>query len=222
MISLPNIAKKVGRSVSPIIDSVLGFNKLGHMQRNYNWSVLLPDMGSIAGEVISKYCQDVKFGEYSLTDVVTMKQGAFQAFYAGYWQIPPVSLIFVVPSAAIQLNVDSILHPTRNMIRSYFNIWKELMLDSNGFYSEKGIYVKDIHVMLEDSTGVSLDAFVLEKAFPKTMPSYDLSYSGNDILKVTVEFSIDNVKDLGIWDALKNSLPGAIGRQVIGRLPRLF
>ena len=48
-------------------------NRLLMLQRTYEWQLLLPhDFGGIVGLGVSRYCQDIEFGDYSITEISTM------------------------------------------------------------------------------------------------------------------------------------------------------
>jgi hypothetical protein len=146
-------------------------------QRVYMWEVVLPDLGGIAGTEVSKYIQDVDFGDYSITELAVMRYGPFQNKYAGSFSIPPVQL--------------KILNPVPDIITLYFNYWKSLIVSDAGYFSVKSNYAKTMYAILYDTTGAETARFKMEGTFPKTFPAHHLSYKEEKIVDFDVELSID-------------------------------
>lgn len=168
--------------------------KLWMLQRNFNWQLIMPaDIKGIVGYVISQYCQEVRFGDYVMSEVSALKYGAEQRFYAGLQTIDTVTLTF--------------LKPIDNSVLTYFYGWSELEIDADGYYHPKNNYKKDIYVILYDRTGVECTRFRLKGAFPKRKPGYSLSYASEDVLKTGLELSIDGIElKKGLLSTLINNL----------------
>ena len=170
-----------------ILDTVIGGNNLLDLHRTYNWDIFMPfSAGGVPGVVLSKFCQDIKFGEYGITDLSTLKHGAFQLFYPGFLQINPVTMTF--------------LKPFPDIVSMFFHGWKEQMISRVGYYSPKVAYKHNVYVFVNSSQGIPADRFILEGCFPKTFPSYELSYDSEDIIKFNIEFSVDRVVKMGWVD----------------------
>lgn len=158
-------------------------------QRTYQWSVHMPFfMGGRIGELVSRYCQDIKFGEYNLTNVTEMRHGARQAFFAGMMEINTVSLTYVAPSL--------------DVVSDFFLSWRDKIVSPRGFYGIKSEYAKDVFILLEDTSGIPMGGLKLKNAFPITFPSYDLSYGTEDVVRLTIEFRIDSIESKGLIRSL--------------------
>ena len=155
--------------------------KIWMLQRTYNWQLMMPhDINGMLGYLVSQYCQGIKFGDYNLSDVSTLNYGAEQRFYAGLQSIDNVTLSF--------------LKPTDNLVLSYFYGWYELMIDKDGHYYPKNNYKKNIYVILYNKLGLQSTKFELKGVFVKRKPVYNLTYAEEDILKLEVELSVDNIE----------------------------
>lgn len=169
--------------------------KVWLLQRTFNWQLVMPhDINGIIGYLVSQYCQDVRFGDYSIGDVSTLRYGPKQRFYAGLETIETVTLTF--------------LKPIDNSILTYFYGWYELMIDKDGHYYPSNKYKKDIYVILYGRTGLQATKFRLKRAFVKRRPAYRLSYSGEDIVKLEVELCVDTIEvKKGLLNILVDQIP---------------
>jgi len=155
--------------------------KTWRLQRSYNWQLMMPhNINGIAGYLVSQYCQEVRFGDYTMSDVASMRYGPEQRFYAGLQTIDTVSLSF--------------LKPVDNSVLTYFYGWYELTVDQNGYYYPKNHYKKDIFVILYNKMGTESTKFKLKGTWLKRRPSYTLSYASEDILRVEVELCVDFIE----------------------------
>ena len=149
------------------------------LQRSYNFDVQLPEIESISGTLVGGYCQDIKFGDYSLA-TTDLRFGAFKSKYAsGDTEISDVTMTF--------------LKPIPDFSTAYFYAWRNLIIDQNGYYGIKSAYAKGIYVYLYDVTGFMVGKIQLVGAFPKTMPDYDLSYESETVSKFSITFSVDRI-----------------------------
>lgn len=169
----------------------LGFNLSGigaasvprgwMLQRSYNWQLMMPHkIGEISGSSVSQYCQDIRFGDYNISDIVTIRYGAQQRFYAGLQTINVISAAFLVP-------ID-------NSLLKYFYGWRELEIDKEGYYHPKNHYKKTIYVILYDRSGIESAKFELIGAFPISHPIIDLSYTGEEAIKYRIDFRVDSIE----------------------------
>lgn len=151
------------------------------LQRTFNWQLVMPhNIGGVIGYLVSQYCQEARFGDYYISTASTLRYGPKQRFYAELQSIDTVELTFLMPADGSVL--------------TYFYGWHELMIDKEGYYYPKNHYKKDIYVILYDRTGVQTVKFRLKGAFPKKRPSYRFVYSEEDVLKVNVELSVDDIE----------------------------
>jgi hypothetical protein len=146
------------------------------LQRSYLWELRLPFENGLE---VAKYCQNVKFGDYSMTEPSTIRYGAFQAHYAGYLTVEKIQISF--------------LRPIPDIITPYLHNWRAKIVDDAGFFHPKQDYVGDIHVYMFDSDGSETGHVRFHKAFPTEFPGYDLSYNSNDIVKLTTVFQVDRI-----------------------------
>jgi hypothetical protein len=149
-----------------------------NLQRDYNWEIFLPDMGSLAGYQVAMYCQEVKFGDYVL-DSDSMRYGAFQAKFPGTQGIEDVTFTF--------------LKPVPDIVSSYFYYWKNLVVDGSGYYNVKSQYAKNLKVILYDTTGATSNTYTLVGVWPKSVPSYNISYKREGMVEVSITCSVDRV-----------------------------
>lgn len=155
--------------------------------RSYNWDVLLPDIGAntgtILGEDVSLFIQDISFGEYNLSDLTPIRHGPFQTHSAGTLEINTISMEFLCPTSCIVL--------------VYFDLWKGLIIDqsdpNNPFYYPKVNYVKNSTVNFYSNDGTNTVQYTLLNIFPKTFPGFKLNYENETLIKFSIEFSIDNI-----------------------------
>jgi hypothetical protein len=81
---------------------------------------------------------------------------------------------------------------------SYFDSWKGLIIDqsdpNNPYYYPKAHYVLgNCSVNFYDNTGYKTASYTLLNIFPKTFPSYKLSYESETMVKFPIEFSVDQI-----------------------------
>lgn len=182
------------------------------LQRSYNWQLAMPfTIRGVIGLLVSQYCQEVKFGDYTVAELNQLRYGAFQRFYAGIDQIDTISLQFVMP-------VD-------NSVYDFFRYWKELVRDTNGYYGVKRDYAKAIYIMTYDRSGVQSGQYICHGCFPKTFPQISLSYGEDDVLKWGLDLSVDRIETTSMIGQVEQavvkavgSIPGAarLGREVQG------
>jgi len=193
----------LGEVFGKIRGNPFGLTDALHVQRAYNWELLLPaNFGYLPGIVISKFCQSVSLGQYDINDVIELKTGAFKQFFPGQLNIRSVTASFVTPAPDI--------------VARYFSAWKKRIVDDEGFYGVSSWYKKDIYVFVYDRTGVVSNSIRISGAFPVKFPAYALSYSAEDVVKFDVEFKIDKIK-IAPTGVLKFGLQ-SIGRSLIGRV----
>ena len=158
--------------------------KYARFQRSYLWDVLLPDigfqMGGLVGFALSQFIQEISFGDYNITNPTTMRYGPYQASFAANFDVGKVKMTF--------------LKTMPDIVSPYFNSWKNLIIGPDGLYNAKTKYQKTIYIRFMDSTGMTIGQYKLLSCFPVTFPSYDLSMSKNEVVKVSVEFQCDKIE----------------------------
>ena len=161
------------------------------LKRAYNFELEMPtvEFAGISGSVICKFCQDIKFGRYSMNDLSTMRTGPFKASYAGKMDIPDLQLSFLSPSTGI--------------VENFFVGWGDAILDKEGYYYPKQAYAKTMYISLLDTAGHEGEGgrqYVLKRyrlcgCFPKTYPNYNLSYSSDGLIKHDVTMNVDLIEE---------------------------
>lgn len=188
-----------------LLDSLVGFPKVSHTQRTYNWEILLPDMwsgGLILGYPVSKYCQNISFGQYSIGEVVELRSGPLKQFYPGLMSIDTVSATFVCPIPDI--------------VMVYFVRWRERIVDKNGYYFPATNYKRNIYILLYDRTGIPCNTIMLVGCFPIKFPAYRLAYGEESVVRYLVDFKVEKIRmglkaaERGI-EELSERIPGAVG-----------
>ena len=191
-----------------LLNNVFGFPKIG-VQRSYNWDCILPDVwgAGILGIAVSKFCQSVKVGNYNIDDIAEMKTGAFKKFFAGNMNIQNPTMTFIAP--------------VPDIVSNYFHTWKKKIIDEDGYYHKASDYKKRIYVVLYDRTGIPVNMLTLVGAFPKSFPSWNLNYEGQELVKYEIEFKIDRLKTgLNAFSSFGGDAVKAIGETVkaVGKL----
>ena len=154
---------------------------LGPLKRAYNFELRLASaIDGIEGLEVSKYCQDIKFGQYNMSDISTMRVGAHKASYAGKLDIETVTLTF--------------LSPNNSLVERYFDGWRKLIVDDEGFYSPKDKYKKDVYIEMKSTTPFSTIGWRLSGCFPQTFPSYNLSYGSEEMIRYDIILNVDMIE----------------------------
>lgn len=166
------------------------------LQRSYNWQLMMTrTIGGISGPFVSQYCQDVSLGNYKISDLSTVRYGAFKRHYASLMSIETVTLTFLAP-------VD-------NSVYDYFKEWRNLVVDEQGFYYPKANYAKRIFVSLYNKTGIQTLMLVLNGTFPLGLPKVAASYSSEDVLKYEIELSVDYIKSESLTGKIREGITNA-------------
>lgn len=168
-----------------LISRFIPLEKYSHYQRDYEWELMIPFfMGAIPGFVICKYCQDIKFGEYDISELTRMRMGAKEAFYPGLLTVNPITVTFIAP--------------VPNMVGTFLHNWKRKIVDDKGYYYPKNNYKRTIYVFMYDTTGVRASRIKMKGVFPKSYPAYNLSYGGTNVVRFDVIFSVDRIESEGL------------------------
>jgi hypothetical protein len=164
--------------------------KTWHLQRAFDWQLLMiHDFGGTIGYLVSQFCQDIRFGDYSISELSTLKSGAFQRFYAGLQTIDTVTLRFLVP--------------TDNSVTDYFYDWYEHIIDKYGYYYPKSNYKRDVYVVLYDRTKIESCRFVLKGCFPKNHPPFDLSYGRDEVATTQISLCVDSIEPYSLIGSIR-------------------
>lgn len=168
-------------------------------QREYLYDLLLPDLGGISGFDLCGLCMDLSFGEYGMSDVPKTAYGNKRRGYAGFFQIPTLRAVFLMP--------------VPDIVSMYMNQWKNLIVDDKGNYSPKEIYAQNAVVRFYDRDGTETNTFKLIGVFPTAFPDYGMSNRKEGIVNLSYEFNVDDVTLEGSTafgkEALQNSLLNA-------------
>ena len=170
--------------------SGLGPQNITPMQRSYEWDLFFPNsFGLLGGVALSKYIQDVRFGNYKMTDIRMIREGAYQSFYAGLMTIDSFTVTFAkgVP----------------DLVYDWLVNWKNLIITPEGYYNPKRVYAKSVFLILGTNNILHTilgNRVKFYNVFPKNLPSHSLSYASNDIVKYDVEFSTSRVEVQGVRD----------------------
>ena len=181
------------------LDNIFGFPRTP-VQRTYLWDMIMPDIwgAGVLGIAVSKYCQSVNFGEYNIDDIAEMNVGAFKKFFPGRMSIRNPRATFVVPIPDI--------------VSNYFHTWKNLIIDRQGFYHKAADYKKNIYVVLYDRTGIPVNMITLVGAYPKSFPSWNLSYADENVVRYDIEFKVDDIRTgLSAFGGFGSDLQEALG-----------
>jgi hypothetical protein len=201
--------QNIGFDLSGVGGSLL--RRTWMLQRTYNWQLIMPhNFSGNIGFLVSQYCQDVRFGDYSMSELSKMRYGPYQRTYPGLQDIDVVSLTFLVP-------ID-------NSVYNYFYAWNELIVDANGFYHPKNEYKRTIFVIMYDRTNVQSTKFVLEGVFPRMKPRVAMSYASEGIVTLTMELSVDNIRSESFIGSIREGVTNLLGdigskaKNILGRM----
>ena len=208
ILNQPKSIVDTSRSISPLSFDLSGFgfstlSKIWMPQRKYLWQLIMPEnIDGIIGVLVSQYCQEIRFGDYSMSQLSSVQYAAWQRFYAGLQKIKSASLTFVAPAD--------------NSVLEYFYGWYRLIIDDQGYYYPKSNYKKRIYTSLYDRSGVETVRFTLFGVFPTNKPVLDLSYSPNEILRYTVELNVDEIEMYSLIGSALKTVTKAVGEVVGG------
>ena len=151
---------------------------LGPFQKNYNFSVILPDIGGFNGITVGMLAQQVNVGDYTIGQI-DLKIGSLQGWFAGLMSTPQFRIDFLVDSS--------------NMLSNYFAAWKLLIVDANGLYFPKSNYSKSIFVRclnVDESVSSQLECV---GSWPYQYAFYQFSSRENSITKTPIVFKFDKL-----------------------------
>lgn len=178
----------IGKALSPTVALPSPFAVINPIrtnlryQRKYMWEVIMPSMGYVPGILLSPLIQGVRFGDYDITNSDTTKFGAFEAKYPGFLGITDVTITF--------------LKAVPDIATTYLTAWRKKVVSPTSVYGVKSDYARTIYVLFLDVSGIPINWYKLTGAFPKTMPSYDLDYVGEEVVQMPVVFSVDAIQTL--------------------------
>jgi len=168
-----------------LLSNAVGPQSILSYHRTYNWDLFMFfSMGYIRGELLSKFCQEIKFGDYSISEMSRLRWGGKLQFFPGVMEIENITATFVVPFP--------------DLVGPFFRAWRRKVIDDQGFYGVKTDYAKSIHVWISNTTYFPAIRLVLKNVFPISVPSFDLSYNNEDVLKYAVTLSVEKVEVGGV------------------------
>lgn len=180
-----------------LLDNVLGFPTLTHVQRNYAWDFLFPDLFGIliSGAVVSKYCQSVRIGQYDISEISEMKIGPYKRFFPNILNIEPATVTFVAP--------------VPDLVTLYFSQWKKMIVDKKGRFNVASQYKRAGYIILYDRSGIPSNMIRLVGMFPVKFPGFNLDYNAQDSVKFEVTIRYDRL-EMGLT-ALGSAISGVVG-----------
>lgn len=188
--------QRIGFDLSGIGGNLL--RRTWMLQRTFNWQLIMPhNFRGNVGFLVSQYCQEVRFGDYSMRDLSKVRYGPYQRSYPGLQDIDSAALTFLIP-------ID-------NSVYDYFYSWSELIVDVHGHYHPKNEYKKNIYIILYDRTSIQSTKFTLKGTFPKTKPRLSLSYASEGIVTLTVELSVDYVEVDSFIGTIREEVTNLLG-----------
>lgn len=183
-----------------ILGSVV--NRYVPHQKKYNWEVMLPmveasargagsaGVGGLAkdlvssvtgvalAEAVSALIIGVEFGGYKLGADAVMNYGHRQKKVPGRLEDSVLSLTF--------------RETELGLVDTYFNMWRNLVVDEDGLYGVRLEYSKTVVLMLLSSVGFPVKSFDYREVYPKTISSGTLDYDESAILAYTIEFAVSD------------------------------
>lgn len=175
-----NVGGAVASAALRVAGNVLGgVLSKGGLQRSYNFEFLPPGIGVFAPEAIGQHCQEIDFGEYSVSSDNVIRYGAEQRGYSNFMSMPKVRLSFVKPAF--------------DLVFAYFSAWRSLMIDDSGYFGVKSEYAFPSYVLIEDTTKDVSAVVKMLGTFPTKMPSHALSYRKDDVVLFDVELNVDKI-----------------------------
>jgi len=152
------------------------------MQRTYNWEVIMPTILPTPGETASQLIQSIKYHDYETDAPQEVRDGAYKVFYAGDLRRPTLEITFLENELAFT--------------KLYFSNWKNMMLDRHGLWKKKiGGYARDIILLYFTTSGIPLREVRFVNAWPLKWYGADLDYAANNIVRVTIPFACDLIRE---------------------------
>jgi hypothetical protein len=137
---------------------------------------------AIKEDVVSKYCQEVKFSPFRLASTDSLKYGASKRSYPGFVTFDNLHLTFICP--------------TPDTVGPYLRKWFRTMISADGFYSPKAQFVRSGTLTLYARDGAPSFGFKLSGLFPIKIGEYNLSWNNKEYLKYSVELNVDYIEVL--------------------------
>ena len=189
----------VGSAVQ-IFDTAVPLERYTEYQRDYNWEILFPrSVGLISGIAISKYCKRVAFGNSNIERVGHYQVGAKKKFVPEGMVADRMSLTF--------------LSPFPDLVQDYFVKWRDMTIGPSGDYSVQSSYKMNVFIQLYTQQGITSNILHVTGVFPVKVPSYNLAYANEDILKYEITLSMDDLmlKSMDIGGMIKTTIPRVLG-----------
>ena len=166
----------------PILLSSCDILRGKEYQKSYNFELILPDLGNFSGAEISQLCQSADFGEYSMTDIPSLRRAHEVFGYTGFFDKPPL--------------IAEFLRTVPDVVSPYFQAWKNLIVTSTGEYKPKNNYAQSVYIYFYDKGGMITGSYTLKGVFPKTFPSFKPDYKGSNLIVYRITFNVDQI-DIG-------------------------
>jgi hypothetical protein len=134
---------------------------------------------SASGDEIGGYCQGITFNQYNVTDIGSLKVGVRKKFVPIDFDVGSVTFSFITSAP--------------DLITSYMDKWRTLIVDNLGRFNLPTTYKKAIYVILEYPSGDVANVIALKGVFPVSFPAYNLRYGSEELVGYELEFKFDDV-----------------------------
>ena len=161
--------------------------KIRSWQRAYNWELLMPMVGAVPGELLAPCIQAIDYSQYSMSEAAKMRDGAYSRYAVGNMDKKEFTITF--------------LETEEGIVQIYLNVWKNLMIDSQGLWKNKlgnGGYAKGIYLTYLTSGGIPLRTVAFINAWPLKFYEAKLDYGSNELVKLTIPFQCDTIQEFSV------------------------
>ena len=169
--------------------------KIRSWQRAYNWELLMPMVGAVPGELIAPCIQSVDYSTYQMSEPTRMRDGAYQRFAVGDLEKREFTISF--------------LETEEGIVQIYMNVWKNLMINSQGLWKKKlgnGGYAKGIYLTYLTSGGLPLRTVAFINAWPMKFYEAKLDYAVNDLVRLTIPFQCDTIQEISVGGMIEQGV----------------
>lgn len=160
-------------------------------QRSYMWEFLPAGFGFLYGDFLGQYCQEIRFGDYNMSELIKLRYNGYQRGYAGYVDINTFTVKFA--------------KPVPDFIYMFLNSWKRMIIDKQGFHYPKSNYARTCFVNMLDTSGIMVSSFKLMGCFPTIYPMHEMSYRSEDIVTFDVTFNVDKIDENSSVSVIEDS-----------------
>jgi len=179
-------------------------------QRVYSWELFLPLIPGANADLVSTRALEVRFGEYSISNLFEMVYGGYRYKYVYEANVPDCTITFV--------------EKEDRAVAGYFLKWQRLIMDENGLFREKNKYAKSMIFTFNATSGEETFCIRLDGVFPTKMPEYRGTYRESGALLLDVTLNVDRISHENVGGITHRILGKAKGLilQGISRVLRRF